>query len=70
MYNHASVCVQEKQSGHVSEAGGREEKGEREFLSFGTNVDISDKEIWSEQLAELHKLPPYLRVSYTPLIFA
>ena len=37
-------------------------KGEREFLSFGTNVDISDETIWHHQLQELNKLPTFLRV--------
>lgn len=38
---------------------------EREFLSFGTNVDISDGDIWSDQLDELYKLPHFLRVRHS-----
>ena len=44
----------------------RDSGGEREFLSFGTNLDISDHTIWSQQLQELTKLPQFLRVRNTP----
>ena len=53
------VCVQEKQSVSMN---GTEQGEEREFLGFGTNVDISDENIWLRQLQELNKLPKYLRV--------
>ena len=33
------------------------------MVVFGTNVDLSDEEIWCKQLQELNKLPPFLRVS-------
>ena len=55
--------MQERNNVCVSD-NGQGEKNEREFLSFGTNVDISDEKIWSHQLQELHKLPQFLRVSH------
>jgi tetratricopeptide (TPR) repeat protein len=45
------------------EARGTGSSDEREFISFGTNVDISDETIWSHQLQELNKLPQFLRVT-------
>ncbi|CAF4337562.1 unnamed protein product [Rotaria socialis] len=34
-------------------------------IKFGTNVDLSDEKKWSVQLAELNKLPLFLRVQST-----
>lgn len=31
-------------------------------IKFGTNVDLSDEKKWPTQLAELNKLPPFMRV--------
>ncbi len=31
-------------------------------IQFGTNVDLSDEKKWREQLQELAKLPPFMRV--------
>jgi len=32
------------------------------MIKFGTNVDLSDKKKWQNQLQELDKLPPFARV--------
>lgn len=39
-------------------------RGRRKYatIKFGTNVDLSDEQRWQTQLAELAKLPPWLRV--------
>ena len=34
------------------------------YIRFGTNVDLSDREKWKEQLTELQKLPHWLRVHW------
>ena len=34
------------------------------MIKFGTNVDLSDREKWKEQLVELQKLPHWLRVHW------
>lgn len=39
----------------------------KEIIHFGTNVDLSNFEIWKEQLQELEKLPNFLKV-YCPEI--
>ncbi len=39
----------------------------RKVVKFATNIDLSDGEKWKEQLAELKKLPPFLRVSVNTL---
>jgi len=33
------------------------------MIKFGTNVDLSDEKKWGAQVAELHKLPPFCRVT-------
>jgi histone demethylase len=32
------------------------------FFRFGTNVDLSDERKWRVQVAELQKLPPFVRL--------
>jgi hypothetical protein len=32
------------------------------LIKFGTNVDLSDEETWADQLKELEKLPPFMRL--------
>jgi len=34
------------------------------MIKFGTNVDLSNEKKWQNQLQELNKLPPFVRVRY------
>jgi len=34
------------------------------MIKFGTNVDLSDRHKWKDQLVELHKLPKWLNVTW------
>jgi len=34
------------------------------MIKFGTNVDLSDEKKWFNQLQELNKLPPFVRVRF------
>ena len=59
--------AQSDHSDYLSDGGGGSGEGRggrkgREILNFGTNVDLSDEEKWTDQLQELNKLPRFLRV--------
>ena len=34
------------------------------FIKFGTNVDLSDSNIWKEQIKEINKLPKWLKLDH------
>jgi len=39
------------------------------MIKFGTNVDLSDEKKWHNQLQELNKLPPFVRVRLHFLLY-
>ncbi len=62
-HTHTHTQTQDKSTHSEGSDDGRGRQGK--MLRFGTNVDLSDEDIWGTQLTELEKLPKFLQVRCT-----